>query len=214
MNREKLLKRLKDRSFRRAFAEEAVDVGVPIQIRELRTIRRWTQKRLGEEAGVPQESVSRAESLSYGRFTLATLKNLAAAFDCALIVRFAPFSELLEWKEQLNAATVTPPDYLSDAALHETVAAPPAELIETTTATDDVLTTNALPLHAHYTTQNRNPRIEAWLKQKMNRPQISSNFPSQTSTQTASTYLVQLSTSHSLLPSESITTARQSRLAS
>lgn len=115
----KLLKRLKDHDFRRAFAEEAVDVGVPIQIREMRRARGWTQKRLGEVANLAQEAVARAESMSYGRFTLATLKNLAAAFDCALIVRFAPFSELLNWKYQIEEATVTPADYATDLVLHD-----------------------------------------------------------------------------------------------
>jgi transcriptional regulator with XRE-family HTH domain len=118
MNRAKLLRKLTERSFRRAFAEEAVDVGVPIQIREMRRARQWTQEQLGDAASIAQEAVARAESLSYGRFTLATLKNLAAAFDCALIVRFAPFSELISWKERIDAAAITPADYSSDVALH------------------------------------------------------------------------------------------------
>jgi transcriptional regulator with XRE-family HTH domain len=118
MNRAKLLRKLTDRSFRRAFTEEAVDVGIPIQIREMRRARRWTQQQLGDAASIAQEAVARAESLTYGRFTLATLKNLAAAFDCALIVRFAPFSELIDWKERIDSATVTPADFSTDAALH------------------------------------------------------------------------------------------------
>ena len=35
-------------------------------------------------------------------FTLETLKRLAEAFDVALVVRFAPFSELLDWSRNFN----------------------------------------------------------------------------------------------------------------
>ena len=44
-----------------------------------------------------QNAISRLESLHYGKATLTTLKRLAAAFDVALVVRFVPFSELVDW---------------------------------------------------------------------------------------------------------------------
>ncbi|HUP45421.1 MAG TPA: helix-turn-helix transcriptional regulator [Thermoanaerobaculia bacterium] len=117
MNRKKLIAKLRDRDFRREFAEAAIDVGIPVQIREMRLANRWSQARLGKETGMAQEQVSLAEKLNYGRFTLSTLKKLAAAFDCALIVRFAPFSELLNWKSRIDSADVTPPSFDGDFAL-------------------------------------------------------------------------------------------------
>jgi transcriptional regulator with XRE-family HTH domain len=44
-----------------------------------------------------QNAISRLESVSYGKPTITTLKRLAAALDVALIVRFVPFSELVDW---------------------------------------------------------------------------------------------------------------------
>jgi hypothetical protein len=44
-----------------------------------------------------QHAISRLESQGYGKPTLTTLKRLAAAMDVGLIVRFVPFSELVDW---------------------------------------------------------------------------------------------------------------------
>jgi transcriptional regulator with XRE-family HTH domain len=44
-----------------------------------------------------QNAISRLESVDYGRPTITTLKRLAAALDVSLIVRFAPFSEVVDW---------------------------------------------------------------------------------------------------------------------
>ena len=119
MNRKKLIARLRNRDFRRAFAEEAVDVGIPIQVREMRLTRGWSQTRLGKEAGMAQEQVSLAEKMSHGRFNVTTLKKLAAAFDCGLMIRFVSFGELLAWKERIDAVDVTPPPFDTDSALSE-----------------------------------------------------------------------------------------------
>jgi transcriptional regulator with XRE-family HTH domain len=154
---------MKDREFRRAFAEEAVDVGVPVQIREMRLARGWTQKQLGEVAHVAQESVARAESMSYGRFTLATLKNLAAAFDCALVVRFASFSELIDWKDRIDSAVVTPPDYASDYRLQGPVVAA-SDTISTGAALD--MSNPATMLYKHVKPIGQSPSPILWERQR------------------------------------------------
>lgn len=46
---------------------------------------------------MPQNAISRLESPDYGKPTLTTLKRLAAALDVALVVRFIPFSEMVDW---------------------------------------------------------------------------------------------------------------------
>ncbi len=143
MNRRKLIERLRNRDFRRAFAEEAVDVGIPIQIREMRTARGWSQTQLGKEAGMAQEQVSLAEKLSYGRFTVATLKKLAAAFDCALMVRFVSYSELLAWKDRVDETLITPPPFNADTALNELAfsetSRAPSRNVASVGATDNVV---------------------------------------------------------------------------
>jgi len=44
-----------------------------------------------------QNAISRLESSNYGKPTITTLKRVAAALDVGLIVRFVPFSEMIDW---------------------------------------------------------------------------------------------------------------------
>ena len=44
-----------------------------------------------------QNAISRLESSNYGKPTITTLKRLAASMDVGLIVRFVPFSEMIDW---------------------------------------------------------------------------------------------------------------------
>jgi hypothetical protein len=46
---------------------------------------------------MPQNAISRLESPDYGKLTLTTLRRLAMAFDVGLIVRFVPFTEMVDW---------------------------------------------------------------------------------------------------------------------
>jgi hypothetical protein len=68
-----------------------------------------------------QNAISRLESPEYGRQTLTTLKRLAAAMDVALIARFVPFSELIDWVSGtprkisgLTAAALAIPNFESE----------------------------------------------------------------------------------------------------
>jgi len=47
--------------------------------------------------GMNQNAISRLESPWYGKATIRTLKRLAAAFDVGLVIRFVPFSKLVNW---------------------------------------------------------------------------------------------------------------------
>lgn len=102
--REALIKRLANKKHREAFISASVDQTIPFQIRAMRLAkdRNWTQEELASRARMKQERISTCENPNYGRFSLQTLKQLAAAFDVALIVRFAPFSELVEWESNLS----------------------------------------------------------------------------------------------------------------
>lgn len=97
-SREGLIARLRrGRGVRAKFVESHVGKGVAYQIRAIRDSLGWSQGRLAEEVGMPQNAVSRLESPQYGKPTLTTLMRLAAAFDVGLVVRFVPFSEMVDW---------------------------------------------------------------------------------------------------------------------
>ncbi|MFZ3136669.1 MAG: helix-turn-helix transcriptional regulator [Thermodesulfovibrionales bacterium] len=100
--REKLISKLKDKEYRDAFVSALITSGIPFQIKALREQRTCTQKELGKLADMAQESISRLEDPNYGKLNLNTLKRLAAAFDIGLMVRFVPFSELVEWDINLS----------------------------------------------------------------------------------------------------------------
>jgi len=80
--------------FRQAYAEAAVEQGVAWQIRANREARGLSQTQLGEKIGTHQSAISRLEDPEHGGHTLPTLLKLAHAFDCALSVKFIPYSQL------------------------------------------------------------------------------------------------------------------------
>jgi len=52
-----------------------------------------------------QPRISAMEAPGGAKFTLETLRRLASAFDVALVVRFAPFSDLVRWAEEFSPDT-------------------------------------------------------------------------------------------------------------
>ena len=96
-----------DEDFRREFSAD-VGTGLAFQIRALREKHGWTQEQLAEYIGKQQETISQWENPAYGNYTLNTLRNLAAAFDVALMVKFAPFSELRDWVLNLTPEKLAP----------------------------------------------------------------------------------------------------------
>ena len=103
MNTKKTTERLKKgKEHRAAFVGSQISIGIPFQIRALRKQRKWDQRKLADKAGMLQPRISAVEKPGYGNLTLETLKRLAAAFDVALVVRFAPFSELIRWSDKFS----------------------------------------------------------------------------------------------------------------
>ena len=82
---------------RSRFVESQLSKGLAFQLRSLRDLRDWTQEELAAKVGMPQNAISRLENPYYGKPTLTTLKRLAAIYDVALIVRFVPFGELINY---------------------------------------------------------------------------------------------------------------------
>jgi transcriptional regulator with XRE-family HTH domain len=97
-SRNSLIDRLKRGSHaRQRFVESHLSKTIAHQIRLMRESAGWTQQQLADAIGTNQNGVYRLESPNYGRPTLTTLKRVAAALDVALVVRFVPFSELVDW---------------------------------------------------------------------------------------------------------------------
>jgi len=90
------------KDFRDAYVASRIKKDISLQIRTLRNKRGWSQKDLAEITEMAQARISLMENPNYGKFNTETLKRLAKAFDVALIVRFAPFSELINWSETLS----------------------------------------------------------------------------------------------------------------
>jgi len=81
--------------------------------------RGWTQETLAEKTGMLQPRISGLMKPGKTRPNIETLRRVAEAFDCALIVRFAPFSELARWAEDFEPDSFNVPSFKDDAGFIE-----------------------------------------------------------------------------------------------
>lgn len=118
-SRRSLAQRLRrGRQVRARFVESNISKALAFQIRSFREREGWSQQFLAEKIDSNQNAVYRAENPNYGKQTVTTLKKIAAAFDVALVVRFVPFSELVDWVsgvprviDGLGTASLAPPSF-------------------------------------------------------------------------------------------------------
>lgn len=114
----KLIQKLRKRKdYREAFVASQISTGIPFQIRALRKQFNWSQKDLAEATQMLQPRICAMEQAGYGDFTLNTLKKLASAFDVGLLVRFAPFGELVNWADSFSPDTYSVPSSKEDPVL-------------------------------------------------------------------------------------------------
>ena len=118
--RRQIVASLQDKDYREAFVAAEISTTVPFQIRELRNARGWTQTQLADQTGQEQGTISRFEDPDYATFSVTSLKRLASAFDVALIVRFVPFSELVD--RTIVKESLLVPEYADDVGLQATTA--------------------------------------------------------------------------------------------
>ena len=104
---------LQDPEFRKQTIAEHINVGIAFQIHGLRQRQGLKQKELAERLGdeKKQPLISSWENPNYGKYTLGTLKELAKAFDVGLLVRFVPFSALVDWTINLTGDVIAPPSF-------------------------------------------------------------------------------------------------------
>ena len=112
------LDNLKNKEYRDAFVESHIENGIAFQIKTMRESRNLTQKQLGDLANMKPVDIYKLEDPNYGGyFTLKTLEKIAATFDVALIVKFVPFSELVQWDRDLSEKTLNVVSFDEELAL-------------------------------------------------------------------------------------------------
>lgn len=105
---------MKNNAYRHGMVNAQIKIDLPFQIRALRKERGWTQPELAVKTGMKQSRISNMEKAGATHFSLETLRRLAEAFDVALVVRFAPFSELLTWSRRFSPDEFSVPSYADD----------------------------------------------------------------------------------------------------
>lgn len=113
---EPLLSKLRNKEYRDGFIESHIRTGLAYQIRELREARGWSQTELALRSNKKQSVIARVENPDYGKFSLSTLLELASAFDVALLVRFVPFTELVERTQDLSPSGLNVASFKDDYA--------------------------------------------------------------------------------------------------
>jgi transcriptional regulator with XRE-family HTH domain len=92
----KKLNRLKNKEYRDAFVGAHIDQGIAFQIKSIREQHGLTQEDLAKKLGLnSQSSIARYEDPSYGKLSITKIKELASAFDVAVIVKFVSYSRFL-----------------------------------------------------------------------------------------------------------------------
>jgi len=113
-----IVNNLTSKEYRDLYVENHITNGIAFQIHSMRDSRKWTQKKLAESIGTKQGVVSRLENPNYGKYSLDTLKKVAASFDVALLVSFVPFSELVARTTSLTNRCMDVPSYEDDEQLN------------------------------------------------------------------------------------------------
>jgi transcriptional regulator with XRE-family HTH domain len=117
----KKLQKLKVKQYRDAHVRERIRIGIPYQIRALREQdgRNWTQAELGKRVGKPQNVISRLEDPNYGKLSIQTLLEVAAAFDVALLIKFVSYSRLIGEFEDVSQKALEVQSFEEDMHLQE-----------------------------------------------------------------------------------------------
>ena len=107
----RLIERLRNPEYRSAYVAENVRTRIAYQIRALRAQRGWQQKTLAEKMGKPQSVVSRLEDPDYGKPSVQTLLEVAAAFDVALVIELVSFRDFLNRTRDASLINLRAPSF-------------------------------------------------------------------------------------------------------
>jgi len=118
----KTWERLCNPEYRRAFVASQLNIGIPFQIRALMQQRGLTQADLANLTGIRQPTISNLTRPGKVEPNIKTLRRLAEAFDCALMVRFVPFSELVRSADRFSPDTFTAVPFAQDSIAEDSSA--------------------------------------------------------------------------------------------
>ena len=133
---ERAIAELEDVAYRRAYVADHIRETVALQIRKLRVRNNWTQEQLGCAADMAQERISHLEDPDGRLPSLTTLLRIGNAFDCALIVRYVSFSNLLGSHIGLADSQLAPPSFPEDILLLDLAEEAPASTLSQMPYTD------------------------------------------------------------------------------
>lgn len=111
---EKLRQKLADPEYRAGFVASLLNIQIPFQVRALLKSRAWTQEMLAKRTNMLQPRISGIVTPGKTRPNIETLRRIAEAFDCGLLVKFVPFSELAKWSEDFDPENFTVPAFEND----------------------------------------------------------------------------------------------------
>ena len=91
-----------DPEYRQEFISSEIDIGLPMQLREMREARGLETELCGGKDRDQQPRFSLMESRATGNFSLNTLKKMAALFDAGPDVSFVPWGEMIDFVESMS----------------------------------------------------------------------------------------------------------------
>lgn len=108
---------LGSKKFRDAFVSSRLSQLIAMQVKVLRENTGWTQAGLAKELGTSQNAVYRLENPQYGTQSSSTLAKAASVFDVGLVVRFEPYSKMMNWVLSMDDTPVFVPSPANDRIL-------------------------------------------------------------------------------------------------